>query len=150
MDCGETEVRRTRPLVGFNFKLETKFEASNTATGRCPRDALKGSLRFPASLRGYSEFFVFHLKLGQGKLAMGNAENSGESVHNNRDGRQQGTSEQRIRLVMPRLAPWTRILENPRILCRRMDSQQEKQTVQKLRGAIQAPARSFLPDGISH
>ena len=49
-------------------------------------------------------FVVLHLKLGQGKLAMGNAKNSGESVYINRDGRQRGTSEQRIRLVIPRLS----------------------------------------------
>jgi hypothetical protein len=33
---------------------------------------------------------------------MGNTGNSGKSVHNDRDRRHQGTSEQRIRLVIPR------------------------------------------------
>jgi hypothetical protein len=51
---------------------------------------------------------------------MGNAENSGESVHNDRDGRQQVTSEQRIRLVISRFP-----LGYARILCR-IDGQQGK------------------------
>jgi len=58
-------------------------------------------------------FDVLHLKLGQGKLAMGYAENSGESVYIDRDGRQKGTSEQRIRLVIPRL-PQARIIHECR------------------------------------
>jgi hypothetical protein len=45
---------------------------------------------------------------------MENAKNSRESVHNDRDGRQQGTSEQRTRLVIPRL-PQARIIHE----CRR-------------------------------
>ena len=48
-------------------------------------------------------FVVLHLTLGQGKYAMGDAENSGESVHSDRDGVQQGTPEQRIKLVKPRV-----------------------------------------------
>ena len=46
-------------------------------------------------------FVVLHFILGQG---MGNAKHSGKSVHNDRDGRRQGTSEQRIRLMIPRLS----------------------------------------------
>ena len=45
---------------------------------------------------------------------MGNAKHSGASVHHDCDGRQQGTSEQRIRLVIPRL-PQARIIHE----CRR-------------------------------
>jgi hypothetical protein len=46
---------------------------------------------------------MLHLKLGQVKLAMGSMENSVKSIHNDRDGRPQETSKQRIMLVVLRL-----------------------------------------------
>ena len=49
-DCGEAEVRCTGPLVGFNFKLETKLETRHAANGRCHRDALKVSAPIPSTL----------------------------------------------------------------------------------------------------
>jgi hypothetical protein len=79
---------------------------------------------------------VLHLKLGQRKLAMGNAENSGKSVHNDRDERQQGTSEQRIRLVIPGLPVGHESSKTLEFSAEWMVNK-EKQAVQKLSGAVQ-------------
>jgi hypothetical protein len=84
----------------------------------------------------YCGCVVPHFKLGQGKLAMGNAENSGESVHNDRDGRQQGTSEQRIRLVIPRFPVGHESLKTPEFSAELMVNK-GKQAVQKLSAAVQ-------------
>ena len=46
---------------------------------------------------------VPNLNCGQGEGAMGTAGHSAKSVQNDRDERLQGTSEERIRLVVPRL-----------------------------------------------
>jgi hypothetical protein len=47
---------------------------------------------------------VPHVKFGQGEGVIGTAGISAKSVHNDRDGRQQKISEQRIRLVVRRLS----------------------------------------------
>lgn len=47
---------------------------------------------------------VPHLIFVQGERAMGTEGNSVRSVQNNREERQQGISEERIRLVVPRLS----------------------------------------------
>jgi hypothetical protein len=78
---------------------------------------------------------VLHLKLGQGKLAMGYAENSGESVYIDRDGRQKGTSEQRIRLVIPRLPLGYESSETPELSAEWILIK-EKQALQKLSEAV--------------
>jgi hypothetical protein len=80
-------------------------------------------------------FVVLHSKLGQGKLAMGNAKNSGESVYIDRDGRQKGTSEQRIRLVIPRLSLGHESSESPEFSAEWMLIK-EKQALQKLSEAV--------------
>ena len=46
---------------------------------------------------------VLHLKLGQGKLAMGNTKNSGESVHDDRDGRQRRMDSQQGKTGCPEI-----------------------------------------------
>ena len=48
-------------------------------------------------------FAVLHLKLRQEKLAMGNPKNSGESVHNDRDGRQRRLDGQQGKTDCPEI-----------------------------------------------
>jgi hypothetical protein len=64
---------------------------------------------------------------------MGNAGNSAKSVHNDRDGRQQGISEQRIRLVVSRLPLGYESSQTPEFSAEWMVNK-EKQAVQKLSG----------------
>ena len=88
-----------------------------------------------------------HLKLGQGKLAMRNAENSGESVRNDRDGRQQVTSEQRIRLVIPRFPLGYESLKTPEFSAELMVNK-GKQAVQKLSAVVQVKGwKRFVKPG---
>ena len=92
-------------------------------------------------------FDVLHLKLGQGKLAMGYAENSGESVYIDRDGRQKGTSEQRIRLVIPRLPLGHESSKTPEFSAAWMVNK-EKQAVQKLSEGVQVKGwKRFVKPG---
>ena len=63
----------------------------------------------------------------------------GKSVHNDRDRRQQGTSEQRIRLVIPRLPLGRESSKTPEFSAEWMVNK-EKQAVQKLSGAVQEMA----------
>src|SRR5713226_7171489 len=75
---------------------------------------------------------------------MGNAGNSAKSVHNDRDGRQQGTSEQRTRLVLLRLPLGHAILEDAQILCR-MEGQQGKTGCPEIKwGSTVKPIRKML------
>jgi len=67
---------------------------------------------------------------------MGNTENSGEPVHNDRDGRQQGTSEQRIRPVIPRFSLGHESSKTPEFSAELMVNK-GKQAVQKLSAAVQ-------------
>ena len=80
---------------------------------------------------------MLHLKLGQGELAKGDTGHSGKSVHNDRDERQQGTSEQRIKLVLPRLPLGYESSKTPEFSPEWMVNK-EKQAVQKLSGAVQS------------
>jgi hypothetical protein len=79
---------------------------------------------------------VLHLKLGQGKLAKGNAGDSAKSVHNDRDRKQQKISEQSIRLVVLRLPRGHEFSKTPEFSAEWMVNK-EKQGVQKLSGAVQ-------------
>jgi hypothetical protein len=67
---------------------------------------------------------------------MGNAGNSAKSVHNDRDGRQQGTFEQRIRLVVPGL-PLGHESSKTLEFSAEWTVNKEKQAVQRLTGAVQ-------------
>ena len=78
---------------------------------------------------------VLHLTLGQGKLAMENAKHSGAPVYHDHDGRQQGTSEQRIRLMIPRLPLGHESSKTPEFSAEWMIDM-EKQAVLKLREAV--------------
>ena len=78
-------------------------------------------------------FVVLHLTLGQGKLAIGDAGNSGESVHGDRDGRQHWPPEQRIRLVILRLLLGHETSTSPEFSA---DGQGAKQAVRKLSEAV--------------
>jgi hypothetical protein len=78
---------------------------------------------------------VLRLKLGQGKLAMGNVGDSAKSVHNDRNGRQQGTSEERIRLVVPRLLIGHESSKPPEFSVEWMVNQAQ-QVARKLSGAV--------------
>jgi len=80
---------------------------------------------------------VLHLKLGQGELAKGDTGHSGKSVHNDRDERQQGTSEQRIKLVLPRLPLGYESSKTPEFSPEWMVNK-EKQAVQKLSETVLA------------
>lgn len=64
---------------------------------------------------------------------MGNAGNSAKSVHNDHDGKQQGPSEQRIRLVVLRLSLGHESSKTPEFSAEWMVNK-EKQVVQKLTG----------------
>jgi hypothetical protein len=78
---------------------------------------------------------------------MGNAKNSGESVYIDRDGRQQGTSEQRIRLVIPRLSLGHESSKTPEFSAEWMVNK-EKQAVQKLSEAVQVKGwKRFVKPG---
>jgi hypothetical protein len=76
---------------------------------------------------------VFHSKLGQGKLAKGNAGNSAKSVHNDRYGRQQETFEQRVKLVVLSFPLGHESSKTPEFSAEWMVNK-GKQAVQKLRG----------------
>jgi hypothetical protein len=78
---------------------------------------------------------VPHLKLGQGKVAIGNAGNSAKSVRNDRDGRQQGISEQWIRLVVLSLILRHESSMTPEFSAEWMGNK-EKQAVKKSSGAV--------------
>jgi hypothetical protein len=69
---------------------------------------------------------------------MGTAGKSGESVHNDREERQQGTSEERIRLVVLRLPLGHESSKTPEFSAEWMVNQ-EKQAVQKL---LMRPSKS--------
>jgi len=94
-------------------------------------------------------FVVLHLTLGQGKLAMGNAKHSGKSVHNDRDGRQQGISEQRIRLVILRLPLEHESSKTPEFSAEWMVNK-EKQAVWKLREAVFAEGLRRFVKPVAH
>ena len=66
---------------------------------------------------------------------MGNADNSRKSVHNDRDGRPQGTFEQRIRLVRPRLPLGYESSQAPESSAERMVNK-GKQAVWESNGAV--------------
>ena len=70
-------------------------------------------------------------------------EAQGKSAHNNRDGRQQRTSEQRIRLVIPRLPLGHESSKTPEFAAKWMVNK-EKQALQKLSGAVHADHDSAL------
>ena len=79
---------------------------------------------------------MLHSKLGQGKLAKGNAGNSAKSVHDDRDRGQQKISEQSIRLVVLRLPRGHESSKTQEFFAVWMVNKEE-QGVQKLSGAVQ-------------
>jgi len=75
---------------------------------------------------------VPHVKFGQGEGAMGTVGNSAKSVQNDREERLQGTSEERIRLVIPRFPLGRESSKSPEFSAERMVNQ-ETQTAREIK-----------------